>query len=147
MLWKNSFLMKNLFELVFKLSHDIQKSTSFLFLFLDFFFKKKKSGQALSQHIKIFYLSHYKAHLECSLSPLMRALPLVQKFDPFLSFIHKWALPLVQRVWSISSKRFPLLILIGLLVSLPLSLGFRVSKLSQSMDGFNIFSIKPITYS
>ena len=34
-----------------------------------------------------------------------------------------------------------------LLVSLPMSLGFRVSKFSQNMDGSNIFSIKSITYS
>ena len=55
-------------------------------------------------------------------------------------------LALVQRVWSIGSKRFHVSILIELLVSLPMSLGFKVSKFSQNMDGSNIFSIKSMTY-
>ena len=42
------------------------------FLFLFYFFVEKKGDQ-------IFYLSHYKAYIESSLSPLMRALPLVSK--------------------------------------------------------------------
>jgi len=49
-------------------------------------------------------------------------------------------LPLVQRVWSIGSKRFLLLILIGLLVSLPMSLGFRVSKVFKVWMGSQLFN-------
>ena len=45
---------------------------SLFFFFLDFFFL---NDQVLSQHIKVFYLSHYKAHLECSLSSFMRTCP------------------------------------------------------------------------
>ena len=59
--------------------------------------------------------------IECSLSPLMRALPLVSKpfffqmdlapsskvqTNFFIFFILKWALLLVQKVWSIGSKDF-----------------------------------------
>ena len=60
------------------------------FLFIYFYFFWKKGDQIFSQHIKVFYLSHYKAHLECSLSSFTRALPLV------------------QRAWSVSSKIFHL---------------------------------------
>ena len=116
-----------------------------IYLFL-FFFLKKKCDQILSQHIKVFYLSHYKAYLECSLSPLMRVLPLVSKVWSIFIFHSQMGLVLVQRVWSIGSKRFHVSILIELLVSLPMSLGFRVSKFSQNMDGSNIFSIKSMTY-
>ena len=160
MLWIFSILMKKLFELVFKMTFTSPHFSLLFLLLLDFFFlqkKKKKKGTKL-------YLNTSKSFtcpIERSLSPLLRALPLVSK--PFFFFfqmglapslkvpaiffiILKWALPLVQRIWSAGSKRFHLLILIGLLVSLPMSLGFRASKLSQSMEGFDIFSIKPITY-
>ena len=152
------FLWKTYLNLYLKWAMTFRSSHLFCFFFffwiyLFIFFEKRM--------IK-FYLNTSKSFtfpIEYSLSLLMRALPLVskpfffkwalplvQRFKPFC-FILKWALPLVHGVWSIGSKIFHLLILIGLLVSLPMSLGFRASKLSQSMDGFDIFSINPITYS
>ena len=153
--------MKKLFELVFKMTFTSPHFSLLFLLLLDFFFlqkkKKKKGDQTLSQHIKVFYLSYWTF----TLSPLEGLAPSFKTFFffffqmglapslkvPAIFFIIlKWALPLVQRIWSAGSKRFHLLILIGLLVNLPMSLGFRASKLSQSMEGFDIFSIKPITY-
>ena len=158
MLWIFSILMKKLFELVFKMTFTSRHFSLLFLLLLDFFFLQKKKGdQTLSQHIKVFYLSYWTF----TLSPLEGLAPSFKTFFffflqmglapslkvPAIFFIIlKWALPLVQRIWSAGSKRFHLLILIGLLVSLPMSLGFRASKLSQSMEGFDIFSIKPITY-
>ena len=63
---------------------------SFFLLRFFFFFKKKKWPSFIST-IKIFYLSHYKTHLQCSLTSLILLISKVQTI-----FIFKWALPLVQ---------------------------------------------------
>ena len=73
-LWKTCLNLYLKWVMTFRSPHHF-----FSFLFLFFFFFEEKSDQVLSQHIKIFYLSHYKSHLECSLSTPMRALPLVSK--------------------------------------------------------------------
>ena len=116
---------------------------SFSFGFFFFFIFWKKGDQILSQHIKVFYLSHWiftlSPHEGLAPSSKVQAIllysqmgfPLSSKgfdnwFKKISSFNPHWALALV---------------------SLAMSLGFRASKLSQSMDGFDIFSIKPITYS
>ena len=63
----------------------------FSFFLLRFFFFKKKKWPSFISTIKIFYLSHYKTHLECSLTSLILLISKVQTI-----FIFKWALPLVQ---------------------------------------------------
>ena len=91
---------------------------SFLFFYLlFFFFLKKKRDQALSQHIKIFYLSHYKAHLECSLSPLFYSQmglasslkSLVNWLKKISSFNPHWALgePTHPCLWFVGFQNLP----------------------------------------
>ena len=83
MLWIFSILMKKLFELVFKMTFTSPHFSLLFLLLLDFFFlqkKKKKKGTKL-------YLNTSKSFtcpIERSLSPLLRALPLISK--PFFFF-------------------------------------------------------------
>ena len=66
--WKTYLNLYLKWAMTFRSPHLFSSS----FFFLEIFFL---NDQVLSQHIKVFYLSHYKAHLECSLSSFTRACP------------------------------------------------------------------------
>ena len=155
-LWKTYLNLYLKWAMIFRSPHLF---FPFLFL-LDFFLKRWSNFVSTHQSLllvplqSLSWMFTLSAHEGLALSfksffvSFQMGLALSSKVQTYFFFLNsQWALSLVQRVWSIGSKIFHLLILIGLLVSLPMSLGFRASKLSQSMDGFDIFSIKPITYS
>ena len=104
--WKTYLNLYLKWTMTFKSPHFFSSFLFFFHFWIFFFFWRKKSDQVLSQPIKVFYLFYYKAHLKCSLSSLMKALPLVSKVWSIFIFILIWALPLVQRVWLNNSNYF-----------------------------------------
>ena len=113
-LWKTCLNLYSKWAMIFRSPHLF---FSFLLFYFIFFFLKKKSDQALSQHIKIFYLSHYKAHLECSLSPLFYSqMGLASSLKSLVNWLKKisslnphWALgePTHPCLWFVGFQNLP----------------------------------------
>ena len=80
----------------------------FFFFFLIFFIileKKKRWPSFIPTHQNLLFVPN-KTHLECLLSSLQKALPLVSKVRSIFIFILKWALPLVEGLGQLVQKDF-----------------------------------------
>ena len=115
-LWKTCLNLYLKWAMTFRSPHPFFLSFFVFWIFFFFGRKKKKWPSFISTHQNPLLVPLQSLSWMFTLSPHEGLGPSFKSLIHFLSFILKWALPLVQ-VWSIGSKRFPLLILIGLLVS------------------------------